>query len=408
MLRSHCQRLKVVQKLSGAHLFIKLDQSIAVRAYFSCDLKEMIETEKGTSTKNDDFDELHSFLKTFKLAVVFFILPIEEQREQLDDPQSLYHRAQRLIRTVTHSGNNKIARSFLLSTPEKAIAIISSFDNACNNRMVEKKTLYFEKQHQRYFLPRPNHIPTTSIPAGASHIRAALSDWANRFEFPSGEADVMANMLGTLQAIGTADASVLQTVPLDSRSKNCMMQFFGSTDQEDIAEQKDVSNRTHVDASPPPNIFSEPPTSRRPALSHVSPMMTPMHYNDSPGMPMISSEIQQMNKQPILQEAQYHPYHMASSGPIQESPISYHQSFNVGGPTNQLYDQRSQFLGNLQAQQRFMPLPKFGHRYKAASARSRGPSPHQAGRGLPPPMGRNVPAPFPPRARRFVNRMNPY
>jgi hypothetical protein len=397
----------VVQKLSGAHLLIKLEQSLAVRAYFSCDLKDRMEEESSTDSKTDDFDDLHSFLKTFKLAVIFFILPIEEQRQQLDDPQSFYHRAQRLVRNVTHS-DNKIVRIFLLSTPEKAVAILSSFTNACNDQSVAKKRLYFEKQHQRYFLPRPNHIPTTSIPAGASHIGAAVSDWANRFEFPPGEENVIASMLGTLQVIGTADDRVLQAIPLDSRSKECMILFFGSMGEEDLMERNNSSSGGYHDTSPLSNMMSEVPNSRRAASSQVSPT-TPGNftwdYNDSQQMPRIPSEIQHVHQPPAMQKIQYHPYHMTPSKPIQEPRGSYYNSFTSRGQPHYQHE-RNQFPGNQQSH-RLGSEPGSRQGYAVASnSSSRGPTQHHPGRGHPPPIRRNARAPFPPKQRLFAHRLN--
>ena len=105
MLRSHCQKLRVVEKLSGAHLLIPSESSLAIRAYFSCDLEDLArrQTEVANNEdENDDFDGLKAFMTSFKLVVVLFIIPgFEKQREQLDDDSSFFHRAQRLVRSLT-------------------------------------------------------------------------------------------------------------------------------------------------------------------------------------------------------------------------------------------------------------------------------------------------------------------
>ena len=100
MLRSHCQKLRVVEKLSGgSHLLIPSEQpSIAIRAYFPCDLEEL---SPSTCQDDDDFDNLRTFLNSFKSALVMFILPLDKQREQLDNPNSFFHRAQRVLRSMT-------------------------------------------------------------------------------------------------------------------------------------------------------------------------------------------------------------------------------------------------------------------------------------------------------------------
>jgi hypothetical protein len=227
----------VVQKLSGAHLLIQLKQGLAIRSYFSCDLQELMETMTYQEIKgNGDFDNLISFLKSFRHAIVFFILSQpEEQRQQLDDPNSLFHRVQRLVQAVTHSDANKITRIFLLSSAEGAVSNLKSFVNAYY-ATENKKRMYFEKQHQKYFLPKPRHIPATSRPAATKYVADAFWLWADRFELPEGEADVIMSLLGSMQAIGTADKKVLRSVPIDSRSKKYLLQFFGSMSEDEVSQ----------------------------------------------------------------------------------------------------------------------------------------------------------------------------
>lgn len=120
MLRPHCQRLKVVQRLSGAHLMIKAEQSIAVRAYFSCDLDEISSSSSNNDANDisnnidddccsDDFDNLSSFLR-LKVTVIFFILPVEQdRRRQLGDWNSFFQRSQRLVSSVNLDDQNQVS-----------------------------------------------------------------------------------------------------------------------------------------------------------------------------------------------------------------------------------------------------------------------------------------------------------
>jgi hypothetical protein len=114
MLRPHCQKLRVVEKISGAHLMFPSESSLAVRVYFPCDLEDLLllparkkKKDNGNDNDaNDDFDNLFSFLKSFRLALVLFILPQNKQRqEQLDNPSSYFHRAQRIVRSMTLQNN---------------------------------------------------------------------------------------------------------------------------------------------------------------------------------------------------------------------------------------------------------------------------------------------------------------
>jgi hypothetical protein len=126
MIRSHCQKLRVVEKLSGAHLLIPSESSLAVRAYFPCDLED--HSVASGYCKSDDFDNLHAFLNSFKLALVLFILPLDKQREQLDNPSSFLHRAQRLVRSVTISADaNAVSRRICSIYCEKYTPLTSRF-----------------------------------------------------------------------------------------------------------------------------------------------------------------------------------------------------------------------------------------------------------------------------------------
>jgi hypothetical protein len=99
-LRLHCQKLRIVEKLSGAHLLLP-ESSMAVRAYYPCDLPSLQKQQQASEDGDgdDNLDGLQAFLQSFRLAVVLFVLPPGQgvQRAQLDDPQSIFHRAQRIV-----------------------------------------------------------------------------------------------------------------------------------------------------------------------------------------------------------------------------------------------------------------------------------------------------------------------
>lgn len=98
-MRLHCQKLRVVEKLSGAHLLLP-ESSLAVRAYYPCDLPVL---QQEASKDDGDLDGLQVFLQSFRLAIVLFVLPVEAQRAQLDNPQSIFHRAQRIVNQPSQS-----------------------------------------------------------------------------------------------------------------------------------------------------------------------------------------------------------------------------------------------------------------------------------------------------------------
>ncbi|CAJ1965053.1 unnamed protein product [Cylindrotheca closterium] len=257
LLRSHCQKIKVVKKLSGAHLMIKQDKTtLAVRAYFSHDMQELNEKENeekvyGKDEDDHDFDDLSSFLKGFKVSIIFFILPMEEQRKQLDDLLSFFQRAQKLVQQLTRNEVGKVARVCLLSNPAKAVDLLHSFAKVLHPSTEERKQKYFAQKHKQLFLPQPTLIPPTSHADGAKHVRETIAAWADRFEFPPTEAEVLCNMTKNLQTIASADSGVLQGIPLDPRTKQCMMQFFGTGPLEQ-EEEPMPSQQIHLGVEDPP------------------------------------------------------------------------------------------------------------------------------------------------------------
>jgi hypothetical protein len=96
-LRSHCKKLMVksASNLSGAHLVLPIEK-IAIRAYYPYDLEQIKPTN---SSSTDDFEGLSKFLKSFLRPLVMFILPPNDPvfQQQLDDTNSYFHRAQRLV-----------------------------------------------------------------------------------------------------------------------------------------------------------------------------------------------------------------------------------------------------------------------------------------------------------------------
>lgn len=99
-----------------------------------------------------------------------------------------------------------------------------------------KRAKYHEKQHGKYFLPQPTHIPIVCREAAAMHVAEAFRDMGVRFEFPPDETDVILSILGTLGNTASANDTLLASIPIDRRSKTMLQLFFGtmSKDQESV------------------------------------------------------------------------------------------------------------------------------------------------------------------------------
>jgi len=65
----------------------------------------------------------------------------------------------------------------------------------------------------------------TAREAAAAHVTAAFRNFAQRFELPVGEEDVLLSRFGSISGIGTAD---LSSAPIYDTTKDTLTAFFGS------------------------------------------------------------------------------------------------------------------------------------------------------------------------------------
>lgn len=114
-LRTRCQKLRVVEKLNGAHFHFP-QANLAVRVYYPDDVKRfdaMLEQGQPSSGDDiqkllskwhgsegpedgDDLDGLHAFRNHFKFTAVICVLP-QGNMVYLDRPDSFIHRVQQIM-----------------------------------------------------------------------------------------------------------------------------------------------------------------------------------------------------------------------------------------------------------------------------------------------------------------------
>ena len=209
--------------------------------------------------EDDDFDSLSGFFSSFQVALVFFIMsPMNMANndeihdpilEQLDDMNSYFHRAQRLstrhqqeaeevtpVQTNNAKSNGANTRkSCILLFPDTESAIqnlITVADSLSQERKASKKA-FLRRLETKFFLPSfpsttTEAVETVDPSAVASHVAGALLEMTRIFELPPGEAEILME-LGDLKTIATADDSLLQTIPLDPRTRKILHSFFGSS-----------------------------------------------------------------------------------------------------------------------------------------------------------------------------------
>ena len=238
-MRKSSARLRIVQKLSGgAHLLLPgSETTIAIRTYFAQDL-------------NGD-DGLVAFRNAFKYPICFFILPPEAQLEQLSNIHSFVNQAQLIMNNQDGSGGGQTVRMvlcvtttclhdtydtliaglctqdgagrvFIVPDVASAITILSSVVQALTPASRNLKKQYHHSVKSKNFV---GDNTSSSKAAAIMHVATAFRNWANRFELPVGEADVLMSRFGSISGIGTAE---LNAAPLYDSTKDKLHSFFGS------------------------------------------------------------------------------------------------------------------------------------------------------------------------------------
>ena len=260
-LRQHCQKLRVHKKLSGAHILIPGESTLAIRAYYPIDLKRL-ETESYDKNKvlqrihceadEPDVDGLQAFQKSFAMTVIFFVLSDDaELQRQLDNASSFLRRAQRLLERT--GDQDKTTRVLVVQDTQQAVQAIFSLADSMSPAKRQLKQEFFQRQRQAYFLPSESgggRMDPSLDPQAASYVASAIREWADVFELPAGEADVLMGILGSLGAIATANDEQLARVPVEDRTKAILHMFFGSPGSL-RALQKENSPTLEVDANFP-------------------------------------------------------------------------------------------------------------------------------------------------------------
>eukprot|EP00934_Nitzschia_sp_Nitz4_P004063 Nitzschia sp. Nitz4//scaffold175_size95217//78713//80063//NITZ4_004735-RA/size95217-augustus-gene-0.27-mRNA-1//-1//CDS//3329538975//4053//frame0 len=225
LLRPHCHKLKVVERLHGrAHLlFPKLQgcsNSLAVRVVDECDL--VPPNDRTNSTMEEQLSvELQSFMEAFPWTVILFVLPTRGV-ELLNDPKSLFHSVQSWTSKLADTNT---ARVIGVPTPTLALEALFSMIQALTKQNVRQT--FWKRQQVRYFVEPSEECRTDT----AEHVFHALERWGERFEVPPGDLQVSMSIGGTLQEI--VDRAVtpggLDELPVEERTKHVVRAFFGSS-----------------------------------------------------------------------------------------------------------------------------------------------------------------------------------
>eukprot|EP00970_Alexandrium_tamarense_P003569 scaffold559_cov190-Alexandrium_tamarense.AAC.64 len=91
----------------------------------------------------------------------------------------------------------------------------------------EKKRQYFTKIANQNYLPTDNGTEPTKE-AIANHVSKTFNAWAERFEMPEGDSNILLSMMESLNNVVTTDANMLEEAPIRNATKEMLGAFFGT------------------------------------------------------------------------------------------------------------------------------------------------------------------------------------
>lgn len=361
-MRQHCQKLSVHEKLSGAHFVFPGESSLAVRAYYPADLQRL---ENASSVANADvynqrkdkaklleivhegneadIDGVATFASHFRLALVLFVLPKDVQQAQLNRIDSFTNRSMRLLESQSTS---TAIRVMIVSDTHQAIKVITHLADARMPAATEVKKAFFER-----------HDPCAMDHSTVS--REAIRSWAmtDAMGLTEKDARLLCSLMPNIRSIACADAKGLESIALDTRTQQKIMDFFrsnGATRFEDGSDDHMTPYDSRID------MVSDPFHTEEESLRHLAPTdgsMFVQDFNPLPqhGIPNTYDYERTPNHQ---QHFIRHPV-----GPMGHSMASSTYSMPSSNTYEQLYDHRNSGATHIQYPRMHRPVSHANYGY---------------------------------------------
>jgi hypothetical protein len=113
---------------------------------------------------------------------------------------------------------------------ESALQALAGTVRALSKDKCTQKANYFRAEAEKNFLPDSNTRIIKSEQAASLHVSNAIRLWSQRMEIPVADANIIMNVLGSLEKIMSADERILQDIPIDVATKSKLLQFFSNKD----------------------------------------------------------------------------------------------------------------------------------------------------------------------------------
>lgn len=116
---------------------------------------------------------------------------------------------------------------YIVPDVASAVTILSTVVQSLTPERRELKKQFCETIQSRNFVD--TNKDAANLETAVWHVTGSFRAWAERFELPTGAADVLMSRLNSLGRIASADRNVLDGIPaLDESSKATLQEFFGS------------------------------------------------------------------------------------------------------------------------------------------------------------------------------------
>lgn len=120
----------------------------------------------------------------------------------------------------------RATRTLIVPDFAQAIRALDSILQSLSPEKREKKRQYFAQIANQNYLPNKENGNDPTNESIANHVSKTFHGWAERFEMPQGDSNVLLNFMGTLGDVITADAKALDDVPIRNATKVSLLSPF--------------------------------------------------------------------------------------------------------------------------------------------------------------------------------------
>jgi hypothetical protein len=234
-LREHSHKIRVTEKLSGAHLVFPSESSLAVRVYYPADLEALRAKIAAAEESNTDVDVdgLAQFSAKFRNAMVIVVLP--EDGAAADDSESVtLEHLQHILETTEATHDNAPPRTFVVRSTQHAVEALTSVADSLRPSATNLKVQYLKRQEQEL-------DPFNSTGLG-------LAAWLLKHQgIEHKEAELLQSLASNVDSLV---GNELNVISCDARIKHLVRSLFESMPENADAVSVTPSSIT-PDASPP-------------------------------------------------------------------------------------------------------------------------------------------------------------